>query len=183
MFEFQRVNSRVVHQQPGIEMAFGRFKLKGNRATGKLVSRDRQHFEARARRFLERYLTAGEHTKPRFYRVVVDAVQTCRVQAGVVRPSPDLEDAQIAMAISNAATAMFLQATRPKAGDRVGEFGSDAYATVAIAYRRAAGIYAHDRDMRELGTAAVHLLTMATSYLNSHGNDVLPSSAELLPSA
>ena len=183
MFEFQRVNSRVVHQQPGIEMAFGRFKLKGNRATGKLVSRDRQHFEARARRFLERYLTAGEHAKPRFYRVVVDAVQACRVQAGVVRPSPHLEDAQIAMAISNAATAMFLEATRPNAGDRVGEFGSDAYATVAIAYRRAAGIYEHDRDMRELGTAAVHLLTMAASYLNAHGNDLSPSSAELLPSA
>jgi len=40
----------------------------------------------------------------------------------------------------------------------------DAYATVAIAYHRAAGFYGEDKPMLELGTAAVHLLTMATSY-------------------
>lgn len=28
-----------------------------------------------------------------------------------------------------------------------------------------------DRDMQELGTAAVHLLTMATSYVNSHQDE------------
>ena len=42
----------------------------------------------------------------------------------------------------------------------------DATATVAVAYRRAAGVYSMDKDMQELGTAAVHLLTMATSYMN-----------------
>ena len=42
----------------------------------------------------------------------------------------------------------------------------DATATVAVAYRRAAGVYSTDKDMQELGTAAVHLLTMATSYMN-----------------
>jgi hypothetical protein len=143
-------------------MAFGSFK----RATSRLVRKDRRHLEAAARRFLESYLAADEDTKPRFYRIVEDTVQECQVEAGVARPSPELEDAQIAMAISNAATAMFLQATRPKAESRVGEFGGDAYATVAVAYRRAAGIYTQHRDMRELGTAAVHLLTMATSYLS-----------------
>ena len=40
----------------------------------------------------------------------------------------------------------------------------DAYATVAIAYHRAAGIYSEAKPMQELGTAAVHLLTMATSH-------------------
>ncbi len=63
------------------------------------------------------------------------------------------------MAISNAATDILL---RPKADD-AGAF-------------RTAGIYAEDQDMRELGTAAVHLLTMATSYLKSQ-NDLLRSDA------
>jgi len=49
---------------------------------------------------------------------------------------------------------------------------TDAYATVAVAYRRAAGVYAIDEEMQKLGTAAVHLLTMATSYMkaNPDGN-------------
>jgi hypothetical protein len=50
---------------------------------------------------------------------------------------------------------------------RVGDFVTDACATVAVAYSRAAGVYKADADMQELGTAAVHLLTMATSYTNA----------------
>jgi hypothetical protein len=50
---------------------------------------------------------------------------------------------------------------------RVGDFVTDACATVAIAAHRAAGVYKADADMQELGTAAVHLLTMATSYTNA----------------
>ena len=38
-------------------------------------------------------------------------------------------------------------------------------ATVAVAYHRAAAVYVEDEEMQELGTAAVHLLTMATSYM------------------
>jgi hypothetical protein len=47
------------------------------------------------------------------------------------------------------------------------DFFTDACATVAVAYHRAAGVYAADEKMKELGTAAVHLLTMATSYTNA----------------
>ena len=43
-----------------------------------------------------------------------------------------------------------------------------AYATVAVAYRRASGVYAIDEEMQKLGTAAVHLLTMATSHMKAH---------------
>jgi hypothetical protein len=155
-----------MHQQLGVEMAFGSFKFKGERAKSKLVRKDRQDLEAAARRFLESYLAADEDTKPRFYRIIEDTVQECQIEASVVRPSPELEDAQIAMAMSNAATAMYLRAMRPKAENGLGKFSSDAYATVAVEYRRAAGIYTEHRDMRELGTAAVHRLTMATSYLS-----------------
>jgi hypothetical protein len=48
---------------------------------------------------------------------------------------------------------------------------TDAYATVAVAYRRAAGVYAMDEEMQKLGTAAVHLLTMATSYLKANPDE------------
>ena len=34
-------------------------------------------------------------------------------------------------------------------------------------HHRAAGVYMMDKEMQELGTAAVHLLTMATSYMNA----------------
>lgn len=51
--------------------------------------------------------------------------------------------------------------------DRIAAFVTDAYATVAIAYHRAAGVYTMDRRMQKLGTAAVHLLTMATSYMTA----------------
>ena len=49
--------------------------------------------------------------------------------------------------------------------DRQEKLITDAYATTAIAYRRAAGTYIDDEEMLKLGTAAVHLLTMATSRL------------------
>jgi hypothetical protein len=55
-----------------------------------------------------------------------------------------------------------------KRDDRTADFVTDACATVAIAYHRAAGVYTLDKEMQELGTAAVHLLTMATSYMSAH---------------
>ena len=45
------------------------------------------------------------------------------------------------------------------------------YATVAVAYRRASTVYGVDEEMQQLGTAAVHLLTMATSYMRSIGRN------------
>jgi hypothetical protein len=54
-----------------------------------------------------------------------------------------------------------------KEDDGISDFVTDACATVAIAYHRAAGVYTTDKEMQELGTAAVHLLTMATSYMRA----------------
>ncbi len=42
---------------------------------------------------------------------------------------------------------------------------SDAYATVAVAYRCAAAFYTEDEEMPRLGKAAVHLVTMAKSVV------------------
>jgi hypothetical protein len=80
-----------------------------------------------------------------------------------------LEDSQIAKATSEAAiNAVLAQEKRAKRKDEsLSPFIIDALATVAVAYRRAAGVYTGDKDMQELGTAAVHLLTMATSYMSA----------------
>ena len=57
-------------------------------------------------------------------------------------------------------------------GDKISDFETDAYATICIAYRRAAGFYLMVDDMQALGTAAVHLLTIATSFLNAQKSDL-----------
>ena len=51
--------------------------------------------------------------------------------------------------------------------NNVEDFVTDACATVAVAYHRAAGAYVADEKTKELGTAAVHLLTMAKSYIRA----------------
>jgi hypothetical protein len=80
----------------------------------------------------------------------------------------DQDDVRIAEAASQAAMQMVLDRIgRLEKEDRVGNFVTDACATVAVAYHRAAGAYLGDEDMEKLGTAAVHLLTMATSYMNA----------------
>ena len=80
----------------------------------------------------------------------------------------ELEDAQIAEATADAAMTVVLVRTDKdpdREGNRAGAFITDSYATVAVAYHRAAGVYVDDAEMQELGTAAVHLLTIATSYV------------------
>jgi hypothetical protein len=56
---------------------------------------------------------------------------------------------------------------RFSADDKVADFVTDACATVAVAYRHAARVYVEDEKMKKLGTAAVHLLTMATLYIRA----------------
>jgi hypothetical protein len=127
---------------------------------------DRKHLEPKTRRFLIRYLAADQARKAKFYRAVEDISTECRAAIGV--PISELEDSQIAEATAEAAIkAVLAQEKRiKKKDDTVSHFMIDATATVAIAYRRAAGVYTVDKNMQELGTAAVHLLTMATSYMS-----------------
>lgn len=129
----------------------------------KKIRQDRVYLEARARRFLKAYLAADSVRRQRFYEAVEGASAACH-------PGPTdsmAEDAQIAEA--TAAAAFKVVIARDERGadarDSTTGFITDAYATVAIAYRRAAGAYLLEEDLQKLGTAAVHLLTMATSYL------------------
>ena len=152
-------------------MVFDWFKSV-QRERRRKVRLDRKHLEARSRRFLKSYLNADETRKPQFYRAVEEASKQCPpVKSGL--PPPELEDAQIAEATSGAAMKMVLgreERGTLKKDDRISDFVTDAYATVGIAYHRAAGVYTMDKEMRELGTAAVHLLTMATSYMRAQND-------------
>lgn len=131
---------------------------------------DRKHLEARSLRFLQSYLNAEEARKPQFYHAVEEASKQCR-PSGSALPPPELEDAQIAEAISSAAMKIVLARSALNKEDRISAFVTDAYATVAVAYHRAAGVYIADKEMQELGTAAVHLLTIATSYMRAHTSE------------
>jgi hypothetical protein len=148
------------------EIVFGWFSSQ-QRHDRRKVRLDRKHLEARTRRFLSGYLTANETRKPQFYRAVEDASKECQPAA---LQSSDLGDAQIAEATYDAAMKIVLARERQSVlngDDRIATFATDAYATVAVAYHRAAGAYTRDREMQQLGTAAVHLLTMATSYMKT----------------
>ena len=131
------------------------------------VRLDRKYLEARSRRFLKIYLDADETRKPQFYRAVDEASKRCQPAESGLPPS-ELADAQIAEATSSAAMKKVLERDATMKDDPAADFITDACATVAIAHHRAAGLYTLDKEMQELGTAAVHLLTMATSYLRAH---------------
>jgi hypothetical protein len=134
----------------------------------KQVRLDRKYLDARARRFLISYLAAKETAKPQFYWAVEDISKKCQPSSGL--PSPEWDDVKIANATSDAAMKLVLANEKRGKGetDHIANFDVDACATVAVAYRRAAGVYTMDKEMQELGTAAVHFLTMATSYVMAH---------------
>jgi hypothetical protein len=143
---------------------FGWFKPE-RRERRKKVRQDRKHLEKRARRFLKRYLEADDTRKPQFYRAVEEISRKCQ-PAKLSSAASDLDDSRIAEAASQAAMQMVMDHNgRLEEGNRVSDFVTDACATVAVAYHRAAAVYVEDEEMQELGTAAVHLLTMATSYM------------------
>ena len=129
---------------------------------------DRKHLEVRARHFLKSYLKADEKQKAQYYRAVEEASKKCQPAISGM-PSSELGDARIAEAASDAAmkTVLALQA-QGASMKNAPNFVADAFATVAVAYHRAAGVYTKNVEMQELGTAAVHLLTMATSYMMAH---------------
>ena len=142
---------------------FGWFKSE-RRERQKKVRQDRKHLEERVRRFLKSYLDADQTRKPQFYRAVEDISKKCQ-PAELSLGQPDTDDRRFAEATSQAALKMALDRVgRYSADDKVGDFVTDACATVAVAYHRAAGVYVADEKMKELGTAAAHLLTLATLY-------------------
>jgi hypothetical protein len=102
--------------------------------------------------------------------VIAGAAAAC--EPGV--SNPNLENTQLAQAAAEAALKIVKLREHQAIpdNDQVGSLITDAYATVAIAYRRASAAYTDDKEMQQLGTAAVHLLTIATSYMAAQVDEV-----------
>src|SRR3982074_686154 len=131
-------------------MIFGWFRSKAARDRSRLIKKDREHHEVRARHFLKSFLKADENGKAQFYRVVEDAVQRCQADAGVGQPSTELEDEQVARATSAEAMKILLALENNEAGSNAA-FIIDAYATAGIGDHGSAGCYAEDKPMQGLG--------------------------------
>ena len=134
------------------------------------IREDRKHLEARARRLLKGYLSADELKKRRYYEVVAGAAAGCQPDV----TDPKLVGLQLAQVAAEAAFKVVRKRERQAIdeNDQVGSLITDAYATVAIAHRRASAAYTGDEEMQKLGTAAVHLLTIATSYMAAQADEV-----------
>jgi hypothetical protein len=135
--------------------------LKTDRQRRRIAREDQKYLEASARSFLSSYLRANEAEKELYYEAVSGASAGCRPPNAVSQ----LDSRQVAAMTADVASRVARQRQRRADynTDRVESFITDAYATTAIAYRRAAGTYLGNEKMLRLGTAAVHLLTMATS--------------------
>ena len=136
---------------------------KINRKRRTIVRQDRKYLEARVRRFLSDYLSATEAQKSRFYAAVAGASAGCHPEHSISQ----LENTRVAEMTAESANEVVMRrvAMRKDGEDSLETFITDAYATTTLAYRRAAGTYADDKRMQQLGTAAVHLLTIANSAM------------------
>lgn len=139
---------------------------KANRRRKRIIREDQKYLEARVRRFLRNYLSADEMQKHQYYEAVAGASAGCQPAHSI----SDLESEQVAEAVADVANQVVRRRLQTGKGnqDRLATFITDAYATVAVAHHRAAGVYIHEDQMLQLGTAAVHLLTMATSHMMNH---------------
>jgi hypothetical protein len=145
---------------------FSWFKPNKQRAR---IREDRKYLEARARRLLKGYLSADAARKQRYYEVVAGAAAACQPDVS----DPNLENPQLAQAAAEIARAVVRQRERQAKADKdqTASLITDAYATVAIAYRRASAGYTIDEEMQKLGTAAVHLVTIANSHMAAHSQE------------
>jgi hypothetical protein len=137
----------------------------------KKIREDRKHLWARARRLLKSYLSADGPSKAAIYELVAGAAAGCQPDVS----DPKLESVQLAQASAEAALKV-VKVREHQAiddNDQLAALITDAYATVAVAYRRASTAYAVDEEMQQLGTAAVHLLTIATSYMAAQSDDIV----------
>ena len=139
---------------------------------GSDIREERKYLEARARRLLKNYLSADEPRKQQYYEVLAGAAAACQPDVS----DPKLENAQLAQTSAEAALKVVKLRERQAIddNDQLAALITDAYATVAVAYRRASAVYLGDEEMQQLGTAAVHLLTMATSYMAAQSAQITP---------
>jgi hypothetical protein len=129
----------------------------------KSIRNDRKYIVGRARRLLLGYLGSDDLQKRRYYELVAGAAAACQPEA----PNPGLSNTDSSNEIAQRAFRVVKGRVRQASADRddLQKSITDAYATVAMAYRRAAAIYVLDEEMQQIGTAAVHMVTIANSYM------------------
>ena len=129
--------------------------FKPNRQREK-IRQDRKHLEARVRRLLKGYLSADAPRKQRYYEVIAGAAAACQPSVS----DPHLENAQLAQAAAEAALKVVKLRERQAIADndQLAALITDAYATVAIAYRRASAAYSRsgDAEAGDCGCASTH---------------------------
>jgi hypothetical protein len=142
---------------------------KIDRRRRRIISEDQKYLAAGARSFLSNYLGANEAEKELYYDAVSGASAGCHPTNAVSQ----LDSKQVAETTADVASQIARQRQRRVEynNNDLEKFITDAYATTAIAYRRAAGTYLDHAKMLALGTAAVHLLTMATSRRMTPSHD------------
>jgi hypothetical protein len=131
--------------------------------TRKAIRADRRLLVARARRLLLSYLASDDLRKQEYYELIAGAAAACQLSD----PHPTLESTEVSKIVAEAALRV-VKGREQRAiadADQLQSSITDAYATVAVAYRRAAAVYAQDEEMQQVGTAAVHMVTMANSYV------------------
>jgi len=153
---------------------FSWFATDGRR---KAIREDRKYIVARARRFLLTYLAADDTQKHQYYQLVAGAAAACQPSGS----DPNVENTESSKIIAEAALRV-VKVRERQASDGDGHLArsiTDAYATVAMAYRRAAAVYVLDEEMQQIGTAAVHMVTIANSFMAAQSEPIigLPSSS------
>ena len=135
----------------------------------KSIREDRKYIVARARRFLTSYLASNDLQKQQYYELITGAADACRPRIS----DPHLKNTELSKLIAETALKVVKVRHRraQECKDHLQELITDAYSTVAIAYRRAAAVYVHDEEMQQIGTAAVHLVTIANSYMAAQSPD------------
>ena len=105
-----------------------------------------KHLEARARRLLKNYLSADGPRKRQYYEVVAGAAAACQPSVTDLK----MEDPQLAQATAEAALKVVKLREQQVIddNDQLAALITDAYATVAIAYRRASTVYRVDEEMQ-----------------------------------
>jgi hypothetical protein len=137
----------------------------------KAVREDRKYIVTKARRFLLSYLSADDPQKQQYLELVAGAAAACQPPTS----DPDLENTELSKVIAETALRVVKARERKVAAnsDQLAISITDAYATVAMAYRRAAAVYVLDEEMQQIGTAAVHLVTIANSYMAAQSREMM----------
>ena len=141
-----------------------------------LYAEDSKHLAGKARNYLNDYLDADPQYKDHVRRAVAVAAQRCREIAGINQYWSALDqrtqnsDARATIDASAVAIRIAMQGTQTarKApnDDADDSFNTATYATIALAYRSAAGIYRENSQLNSLGAAALMLVAISESTHN-----------------